>query len=584
MPTFQVASRIIESSSLLIKRPTRSQRRWRAIRRVTRGWLLVGLIITTLVILLGSLGWQALFFLLLPVIISVGNAILFQRYSRNMLLLTTGLALVYFSIVAAIELLTHGPGTLELIVVTTTLTLAVMFEPARNWAQSFFEQRFQLNDTSTSKAIERFNATLREEIDLEQLRTRLLSSIQQTMQPQAVALWVLQALDEGETPTHTSHAGQAGRQTPHKEGMHEPPAPATDNLSLTVFSEMTVADNDPIIAYISGHPGAVEIERLRLDSSLLREWQASQVELVLPLASQGEFIGLLTLGPRLSGQGYTREERTLLNTLATQVAPALRVTQMVQQQQEQALEQERIEQEMRTAQAIQRTFLPKDTPVLPGWQLLSYYQPAREVGGDFYDFLPFEDGRLGLVIGDVSGKGIPAALLMTATRTMLRTAAIEQATPGEVLTRVNDLLSADIPPGIFVTCFYAILDRTSGRLHYANAGHELPYHRGLEGVSELWATGMPLGMLPGSQYEEKDVVLAPGESLLFYSDGLVEAHNAQRDMLGFPRLMALIGEHPGGPGLIDFLMNQMAMFTGGEEQEDDITMIALHRASTFPDE
>src|SRR5207244_13409835 len=114
------------------------------------------------------------------------------------------------------------------------------------------------------------------------------------------------------------------------------------------------------------------------------------------------------------------------------VAPALRVAHMVQEQQIQVRERERIEQELRTAQAIQHAFLPKDVPDLPGWQLIPYYQPAREVGGDFYDFLPFEDGQLGLVIGDVTGKGIPAALVMTATRTMIRTAAQGTLSPSEV--------------------------------------------------------------------------------------------------------------------------------------------------------
>src|SRR5947209_12117950 len=171
---------------------------------------------------------------------------------------------------------------------------------------------------------------------------------------------------------------------------------------------------------------------------------------------------------------------------------------MVQEQQVQVRKRERIEQELRTARNIQHTFLPKDVPELPGWQLVPYYQPAREVGGDFYDFLPFEDGRLGLVIGDVTDKGIPAALVMTATRTMLRTAAQEKASPGEVLSRVNDLLYTEIPAKMLVTCFYAILDPESGRISYANAGHDLPYLRQKEGISELWATGMPLGLMPDS--------------------------------------------------------------------------------------
>jgi len=251
---------------------------------------------------------------------------------------------------------------------------------------------------------------------------------------------------------------------------------------------------------------------------------------------------------------------------------------MVQAQQAQVGEHERIEQELRTAQEIQHTFLPKDVPAIRGWQLVPYYQSAREVGGDFYDFLPFEDGRLGLVIGDVAGKGIPAALVMTATRTMLRTAAQETASPGEVFARANELLYAEIPSRMFVTCFYAILDPTSGFMRYANAGHDLPYRRCKEGVSELRATGMPLGLMPGSLYEEHEVTIAFGESLLFYTDGLVEAHNPRREMFGFPRLKTLLEKQSDGTLLFNLLLSELKNFTGEAwEQEDDITLVTLQR-------
>ncbi len=187
---------------------------------------------------------------------------------------------------------------------------------------------------------------------------------------------------------------------------------------------------------------------------------------------------------------------------------------------------------------------------------------------------------MGIVIGDVTGKGVPAALVMAITRTMLRTAAQGASSPAEVLARVNDLLSADIPPGMFVTCFYAILDPGNGHLHYANAGHDLPYRRHGTSVSELRATGMPLGMMPGSSYEERKETLAPGDSVIFYSDGIVEAHNQKREMFGFPHLKALVGEHSGGATLIDFLLGELATFTGADwEQEDDVTMVVLNRAT-----
>jgi serine phosphatase RsbU (regulator of sigma subunit) len=266
------------------------------------------------------------------------------------------------------------------------------------------------------------------------------------------------------------------------------------------------------------------------------------------------------------------------NSMAGQLVESIEQQKILTEQHTRLEERARIEQELRTAQYIQRALLPKEVPALPGWQLVPVYRPAREVGGDFYDFLPTEDGRLGIVIGDATDKGVSAALLMATTCTMLRTATQGMASPGEVLARVNDLLAATIPAGVFVTCFYAMLDPDSGRLCYANAGHDLPYLRHEEKVSELRATGMPLGLMPGTQYEEKETTLAHGDNLLLYSDGLVEAHNPQREMFSFPYLMTLLQEDVAGKELIDFLLNKLAAFTGpGWEQEDDVTLVTLQR-------
>ena len=150
---------------------------------------------------------------------------------------------------------------------------------------------------------------------------------------------------------------------------------------------------------------------------------------------------------------------------------------------------ERIEQELRIARLIQQTLLPKTLPKLTGYDIAAYYQPAREVGGDFYDFLRLQDGRLGLVMGDATGKGMPAALVMAAARSMLRAVAQSSDSPGEVLKRANEALVADIPPNMFVTCFYAVLDPETGRLRYANAGHDLPYLRHDGDIEELRARG-----------------------------------------------------------------------------------------------
>jgi ketosteroid isomerase-like protein len=247
-------------------------------------------------------------------------------------------------------------------------------------------------------------------------------------------------------------------------------------------------------------------------------------------------------------------------------------------------ERERIEQDLKVARTIQHASLPKEVPELEGWQISPLYRPAREVGGDFYDFHPLSEGRLGVVVGDATGKGVPAALVMSTTCGMLQLAAqaLESTSPGEILERVNEALTVRIPANMFVTCFYAILEPESGSLTYANAGHDLPYLHRDGAAEELRARGMPLGLMPGMGYEEKETILQTGESALFYSDGLVEAHDPKGEMFGFPRLRELVAEHGEEGSLEEDLLEELYSFVGeGWEPEDDITLLTLKRSASL---
>ena len=247
-------------------------------------------------------------------------------------------------------------------------------------------------------------------------------------------------------------------------------------------------------------------------------------------------------------------------------------------------ERELAEQELELARSIQQASLPKEVPTLEGWQIAPYYRPAREVGGDFYDFFKLDDDRVGVVVGDATGKGVPAALVVCTTSSMLRAVArvLGYSSPGEVLTQVNETLLARIPANMFVTCFNAILDPKSATLSYANAGHDLPYLRRSDGdVEELRARGMPLGLMPGMVYEEGEISLAEGNCVLFYSDGLVEAHDPKGEMFGFPRLRELVAEHGEQRSLGNILVEELYTFVGEDwEQEDDITLLTLRRSAT----
>ena len=350
-----------------------------------------------------------------------------------------------------------------------------------------------------------------------------------------------------------------------------------ESTTLTTESAaVEIAPNDPLVAYLQSAGGAVEVDKLDLDSPAVRALREAGIALVVPLVSQGELIGTLNLGPRLSDQQYSTDDKKLLDSLAAQAAPALQVAELVRRQAAEAASRERIEQELRVAQLIQQNFLPQELPDLPGWRVDAYYKPAREVGGDFYDFLELETGEVAVVIGDVTDKGVPAAMVMAAARSVLRASGSRIVSPGEVLERVNDLLVPDIPERMFVTCLYAVVNPTTGNIRFANAGHNLPFARTAEGARELRATGMPLGLLPGMRYEEVEATLAPGETLLLYSDGITEAHDPEREMYGTDRL----AEHVAGDvaDLIDGVLSSLQTFTGGGwEQEDDITLVTLRR-------
>jgi serine phosphatase RsbU (regulator of sigma subunit)/predicted ester cyclase len=295
--------------------------------------------------------------------------------------------------------------------------------------------------------------------------------------------------------------------------------------------------------------------------------------------SRGEFAGLPPTGKEETVEGI-RIHR-ISGGKITEEWSSLDVVPIWEDLVQEIRERERVEQELRVARRIQQASLPKEVPQLEGWQISPYYQPAREVGGDFYDFHLLSEGRLGVLVGDATGKGVPAALVMSTTCGMLRLAA-QSSSPGEMLQRVNEALHPNIPSNMFVTCFYAILDPKSGRLVYANAGHDLPYVRRGDECEELRARGMPLGLVPGMGYEEKEVVLDAGEGVFFYSDGLVEAHDPKGEMFGFPRLRELIAEHGEESSLEDFLLEKLYSFVGeGWEQEDDITLLTLRRSASL---
>jgi len=366
-----------------------------------------------------------------------------------------------------------------------------------------------------------------------------------------------------------------------------------DEASQARLTGLRFSVDDPALALILADQERVICAEGCDQDELLALGQALEMAeyVAFPLGGEPQQpIGLLIAGNTVNSAAYhphiqaDSEYVVGLANLVSQVATAIRMRREIQARErrlrQEARARERIEQELHVARRIQQASLPEEVPELEGWHISPLYRSAREVGGDFYDFHLLSGGRLGLVVGDATGKGVPAALVMSTTCGMLQvTAQALDSSPREVLERVNEALLSRIPSNMFVTCFYAILEPESGRLTYANAGHDVPYvRRGGGEAEELRARGMPLGLMPGMGYEEKETVLNVGEAALFYSDGLVEAHDPKGEMFGFPRLQALVAEHTEG-SVVNYMMDELRSFTGdGWEQEDDITLVALRRS------
>ena len=365
----------------------------------------------------------------------------------------------------------------------------------------------------------------------------------------------LDALDKMLAPGFISHTKLIPGHQPGREGYKQATAELLATFSNQRFLfEDQVAEGDKVVSrLIVRHTH----DRREIMGVAPTGREETHKAIFIHRISEGKIAeewSLATLGLKLRGQRLEQEIR----------------------------ERERVEQELQVAQSIQQASLPEEVPELEGWEITPHYRPSREVGGDFYDFFELPNGRLGIVVGDATGKGVPAALVMASARSMLRAVAQAFNSPGEVLRRVNETLFADVPPNMFVTCFYAILDPESASLSYANAGHDLPYlHRNSSGeAEEMRARGMPLGLMPAMGYEEKQTMLEAGETALFYSDGLVEAHDPKGEMFGFPRLQSLVAKYGEERSLGETLLEELYSFVGeGWEQEDDITLLTLKRSA-----
>ncbi len=300
----------------------------------------------------------------------------------------------------------------------------------------------------------------------------------------------------------------------------------------------------------------------------------------LPIAVENRPKGLLVVGDKESRRGvgpFLASDRRTLALFANQAAIALENARLHRE----ALERERLEREMQVAAEIQRQILPKGAPAVPGYQLVGWNRPARQVGGDYYDLLALPDGRMELVVGDVSGKGIPAALMVSTLHSALRLLLDQAGFGPSLLDRLNRHILESTAPNKFITMLIAELEPWSGILRYLNAGHNPGLLLRAESgrVEELSAGGVPLGLLPNSRYLPREVVMEPGDLLCIYSDGITEAESVTEEEFGTERLIDILRRHGGRPlqEVLEEIQTAVARFATGMPQYDDQTVVLLRR-------
>ena len=325
--------------------------------------------------------------------------------------------------------------------------------------------------------------------------------------------------------------------------------------------------------------GLVErVTTVPVASAALESMRAAGAHLVAPLVRLGSFMGAIVLGPPNDRELYSAQDIRWLAALIELAAPAVQGAVLVDQHEAAKRAQETSREELQIAQRIQRSLLPETLPEIEGWRVAAHYQPARVIGGDLYDFIALPGDLLGIVLGDASDKSVPAAMVMASARTLLRAAALRLVLPGQVLARANEDLCAQIPPGMFVTCFFALLDVSTGRMRYANAGQSPPILRAGDSVRELKASGWPLGMMPGVSYDEGEVTLEPGSTVLLFSDGLLETHAPDGEMFGTSRIEQALKAVRDPTVPIESVLAVHGRFAGPSwEQEDDVTLVSLAR-------
>ena len=549
--------------------------------------------------LVPGLNYYLPFFIVLPAFIAYSivkhdlfdfDAIIKRTYGY---FLTTGAIAGLYGLFVLISNLVFGQFEItqsRLFPLVFMLAVVFFFNPIRNRAQKIIDKLFYRLEYDYQETVQNISESMRTLLRLDQIGKSIMDTAKETMFIDSGCVMLMDR--KSGTYSCLSYTGectwsedQLTENTTYQKNPGQKTAGSKrGDQADQGFSSMILTCDEPLIQKLADQKRAITIYDIQENPLYADDMDAYQQAfnrmnaiLIIPLIYEERLIGIIALGNKKSGKFYRREDINLLHILANQGAVAIENAIMI----EEVIEKERMQEELNIAKNLQVSMLPAECPTVHGFDLAAYSLSAREVGGDFYDFIETKHGKLGLVIGDVTGKSVSGALVMSASRSIFRMLSEEELTVDQIMTRANRRTKKDIKSGMFVALLYAMLDLDKSELRLCSAGQTQPIllsnNQNRSTLIETVGDTFPLGILEEVDYQETVIDLKKGDSVIFYTDGIVEAMNAHEELFGFERLRATVdgAKKLDSESILKLVIDKVEQFAGGTPQHDDITVIVL---------
>ncbi len=464
------------------------------------------------------------------------------------------------------------------------LAVVFLFNPVRNRMQKVIDRVFYRLEYDYRETVQAISESMRTLLGLDEIGKSIMDTALGVMFIDSGRVMLLDK--EKQAYGCLTRAGEREKKKGHDDTERGPAISEQEPevVACSDPSEGELPADDPFIQKMVERKREVTLYDIQEDplfesdrESCEKTLEQMEATLVVPLIYEDDLIGLISLGEKKSGKFYRKEDINLLNILANQGAVAIENALMV----EEVIEKGRMEEELNIARDLQVSMLPVTCPQMEGFEIAAFSESAREVGGDFYDFIEMEGGRIGLVLGDVTGKSVSGALVMAASRSIFRMLSEQSLAIGEIMDHANLRTKKDIKSGMFVALLYAVLDGQKQSVRLSSAGQTQPVHlsngTGKARLVETEGDTFPLGLLEEAEYKETLLELEPGDTGVFYTDGIVEAMNPQEEIFGFDRLMEVVeqGRSDSAELMMKRILDEVNTFVSGAEQHDDITVIVV---------